>query len=217
MDIPKWPAHTRLGDELWVDPQTAESLGYFMLAFSLVEQRTSACIWQLLEIENVDAAHGLTSAIRDFGARINMLGTVGKALIVPDELQGDLKRLISALHWINSERNDLLHSDPLPNYGLAEEATSEFNQSSLLRVRMRADNAELRRKYVQFPAAYLKSLAAYCLTVKDALAAFTINANATITAKRWGKETSYRLRPPSLDIRPQRHPPDHAHPAGTNK
>ena len=179
-----------------------------ILAFSVMEQRTSACTWELLDIQNIDAGHAVTSALRDFGARINMFGAVGEASNL--QLRKDHQKLVSALRWINGERNDLLHAEHqalFPAYVFPErvsESSDLIDYTTLLRIRTKVDNAVLRRKLILFPAPYLISLAEYALTIKDALAAFTVNFH--------GMHTSYRLEPPQLDARPQRHLPDRSDP-----
>lgn len=169
-------------------PQSyAASTGYFLLAFSLVEDNMNRAIWELLKLRQDRGGYEITTAIRDFGQRMRLLAKLGKALLDTERDRQDCSKLIKALQFINDVRVQLVHGT-LDTWQPGED-WAYLKQSW-------TQSTRIQHKSEKFTSAYLVDLADYALATNTALIFFGCNFSG---------EPYQRL--PSLDKRPELHPP----------
>ncbi len=181
--------HTpQLRRALKVSPDFATSLGYFLISFSRCEEAVNHAIWALLKIQSHDGGLEVVSAIRDFGQRMMLLNRLSKRLLPTDVQKDELSRVLSAVTFLNDERVNLVH-------GEFQRAPAASDQASVFRTM--AQKSSVDRRISQYSKEFLTELALYGLTTEKALATFRKNVlNGTADEL------------PSLDKRPERHPPD---------
>lgn len=161
----------------------AASVGYFLTAFSNMEEHTNQAIWAILGLSGSTGGHEITTSIRDFGQRMLLLAKLGKARLRAPKNRTDCANLIRAIQFLNDRRVDLVHSAPAAWMPDAE---------GVVVVRVTSERARVRHVPTAFSTSYLCELTEYALLAYDAIIKFRKNV-----------ERGSDLTLPSLDTRPE--------------
>lgn len=171
--------------EIGIDKEHATAIGYFLMAFSFLEDNLNRSIWAVLGLSPTKDSSGsiLTTTVRDFGQRMLLLAKLGKERLSDQKNRDDCAKVIKAIQFINDQRVNLVH-------GVFTAYNSKDSTSYLSRTQ--PDRTAVRHLSYMFTTDYLCELAEFTMETTGAVVGFRQNLQSG---------TDHAL--PSLDKRPE--------------